>query len=217
MDEIIPLDLDKDDNMYFDISHTWVDHIEPQIDSSLHVVTELPAPTISGRTVVTVPEQLAEISGKLLVYLAQIVDIPEISKEKDEGPTGEMTSGTSEEMEDLEPIMKGSPEPPIPSMIDGVSVNKDPRSMEIKNILDLRRIDSSRKTFYLARTIDGIYYWFPSRRTYRDRQLHRSIRAYRRKSQAEVIRKKKHGVKKIEEWKNYQDLMKIWINCLLNM
>ena len=165
MDEIIPLDLGEDDNIYFNIPHVWDNHYEPQIDDEsipidpcLLGMTGSPAPTTSGRIVVTVPEQLAESSSKLLIYLTQIVDIPEITKDSDEGPIGQITSDISEEMEDLESIVEGSPESPIPSMIDGVSVNKDPKSMEIKNILDFRRIGSSRKTFYLARTIDGIYY-----------------------------------------------------------
>ena len=69
-----------------------------------------------------------------------------------------MTFNTSEEMEALEPIAEGSPESSILNMIDDVCVNKDPRSMEIKDIIDLRRIGSSRKIFYLAKSIDGIYY-----------------------------------------------------------
>jgi hypothetical protein len=37
----------------------------------------------------------------------------------------------------------------------------------------------------------------PSRRTYRDRQLHKSIRTYRRKSRMEAARKKKRDTKKL--------------------
>lgn len=165
IDKIILINLDREGNRYFDVSHAWGDHFESQIDDesilidpSLHVMTELPAPTTFGRIIITIPKQLTEISSKFLIYLTQIIDIPEVPKDSDEGSIGEVTSDTSEEMEDLESIVEGSPKPPIPSMIDDVSVNKDPRSMQIEDILDLRRIGSSRKTFYLVRMVDGIYY-----------------------------------------------------------
>jgi hypothetical protein len=74
--------------------------------------------------------------------------------------------------------------------------------MEIKDVIDLRRVGTHNKTFYLARTIDGVYYWFPTRRTFHDRRLQKSIRACRRKIQAEANRKKKHGTRKLRYGRN---------------
>jgi hypothetical protein len=192
--EVAPLNLDGHGNSYFDYPQTATRHSRvhveaTQIDPSLTTMMD-PART-SGQTVITVPENLAEISSKVLIYLAQTVDIPETPKDVDQGPISERTFNTAEEMEILEPIAEGSPEPPIPNMIDGVCVNENPMPADIKDIIDVRRIGSSRKNFYLAKSVDGVYYWFPSRRTYRDRRLHKSIRAYRRKSRAEAARKKK--------------------------
>ena len=193
------------DPTYFDASHTWNPSIEqPQIyvesipiDPSLRTMAEPPAPMTSGRTIVTVPEQFAEVSSKLLIYLAQIVDVPEISKDVDESSIGQVTFNTTEEMEALEPIVEEPPGSLTPNTIDGIYVNKNPMPVEIKDILDLRRVGYGRKTFYLVRTVGGIYYWFPSRRSYRDPQLHKSIRKYRRKSQTEAARKKARGAKKL--------------------
>jgi len=118
---------------------------------------EFPAPTTTERTVVTIPEEFAETSSKILVYLTKVLDIPEIADEMGEESTGEMTF-TAEELEALESITEEDSEPPIPNDIDGVRVNTNPRSKEIKEIIDLRHIGSHRRIFYLARTIDGVYY-----------------------------------------------------------
>ena len=164
MDEIIPLDLDEGGNAYFNVPHAWSDHYEPQIngesipiDLFLYTMMEFPAPTTTERTVVTIPEEFAETSSKILVYLTKVLDIPEIADEMGEESTGEMTF-TAEELEALESITEEDSEPPIPNDIDGVRVNTNPRSKEIKEIIDLRHIGSHRRIFYLARTIDGVYY-----------------------------------------------------------
>ena len=103
------------DQTYFDAPHTWNPSIgQPQIyaesspiDPSLRTTLEPPAPTTVGRTVVTVPEQLAEVSSKLLIYLAQIVDVPEVPKEVDESSIGEA----------LEPIIEEPPGSLTPNAI----------------------------------------------------------------------------------------------------
>lgn len=64
---------------------------------------------------------------------------------------------TAEELETLEPIIE-EVESPIPSIIDGISVDKNPRPKEIKDVIDVRRTGTNRKTYYLTRSIDGIYY-----------------------------------------------------------
>lgn len=47
---------------------------------------------------------------------------------------------TAEELEALEPIDEEALQPSVPSAIDGISVNMNPRSMEIKEVFDVRRI-----------------------------------------------------------------------------
>lgn len=57
MDQIIPLDLDEDDNAYFNMPHAWNAFVEqPQVDNeafpidpSLTTMTGPPAPTDSVR------------------------------------------------------------------------------------------------------------------------------------------------------------------------
>lgn len=191
MDQFASLNIDDDGKAYFNHPETTA------VDPSLLMTMDPPMPPTSGQAIVTVPEHLAEATSRLLIHLAQITDTPKVIKTLDEESIGRITFNTAEEEEALRPITEGSPEPPTPSVIDGVYVNESPKSKEIKDILDLRRNGSSRKTFYLARTIGGIYYWFPSRRTYRDPKLHRSIRRYRRKARVEAARRKTHGVKKL--------------------
>lgn len=41
----------------------------------------------------------------------------------------------------------------VPSVIDGICVNASPKSGEIKEIIDLRRIGPNRQTFYLAKLL----------------------------------------------------------------
>ena len=118
MDEIMPLDLDEDGNTYFDTSYA---RESSQIDPSLYTATDSAART-SGQTIVTVPKHLAEATSKILVYLTQVLEIPEVPKDVDEESTEEMTF-TAEELEALEPIDEGNLEPFIPNAIDGIRVN----------------------------------------------------------------------------------------------
>ena len=171
MDEIIPFDLDEDDNMYFEY---------PPIDPSLYTI-DPSVPATLGQSIVTVPEEFAEASSKLLIYLIQILEIPEIIEDVDERVTEKMTF-TAEELEVLNPIIEEDSESSIPTEIDGVRVNAKPKSREIKEIIDLRRIGFDRQTFYLARTVRGIYYWFHSPYTGRDDRLRKLIGDHRRKS-----------------------------------
>ena len=173
-DSITPLDIDVAGNMYPDAP----------IDPSLYS-TANPLPfTTSGQSVVMVPEQLADVSSKILIYLAQVLELPEDPKASDE----EETTFTAEELEALEPIDEETFEFPVPNVIDGIFVNQDPTSANINDVIDHRRIGPDRKTFYLARTTDGIYYWFHSPHTDRDHQLRRLIGSYRRRYRAEVAR-----------------------------
>ena len=80
------------------------------------------------------------------------------------------------ELEALEPIDEEDLELPAPSIIDGIRVNMNPRSKEIKQVIDLKRDGPNRQTFYLAKAIDGNYYWFHSSYTNRNCRLRRLIR-----------------------------------------
>ena len=151
------------------------------VDPSLLPMTESLAATTPGQTVVMIPKQFAEASTKLLIHLIQTVKVPETSGELDKETAGEMMF-TAGELEALEPILEEGPETSIPNIIDGTCVNGNPKSWEIKDLIDLRRVGSNRKTFYLARSLDGAYYWFHSRRTDRDELLRKFIRDYHCKS-----------------------------------
>lgn len=198
--QITLLDLDQDGNRYFDMHHAWNDHFERRqteaeplpIDPSLYTTTGPSAPTTLDRTVVTVPEEFAEISSKILIYFAKILEIPETSEE---------TVFTAEELEILEPIAE-EVELSVPSIIGGVCVNKEPQPMEIKEIIDIRRIGPRRQTFYLAITTEGDYYWFHIPRAERDKQLRQLIKDYRHESYAEVEERKARGAKKLRSGKN---------------
>jgi hypothetical protein len=178
-EEITPLDLDEDGNMYFEYSQA--DDESLPIDPSLYMATDHTAPTTSRQTIVMVPEHLAGISSKILVYLAQVLEVPETDEDMDEGSIGRMMF-TAEELEDLKSITEEDFEPSIPNNIDGVHVNRNPETTEIEDMIDIRRVRLDCKTFYLTRSIDGIYYWFHPSLAGHDQPLHRLIRDYRRKS-----------------------------------
>ena len=86
-------------------------------------------------------------------------------------------------------------------VINGVCVNKNPQSIEIKDVIDLRRIGPNRQIFYLARKIEGDYYWFHVPRVERDHQLRQLIGDYRHKSHAEADNKKARDAKKLRNGK----------------
>jgi hypothetical protein len=208
VDQITPLDIDEDSNWYFSMPPAWdAPPDQPQvsvepipIDPSLRTVTNTLAPTTSGQSIVTVPEHLAEASSKILIYLAQILEVPDDPADLDDGPTEE-TTFTAEELEALEPIDEDEFEPAIPDVINGVYVNKDPQPTEIEEVIDLRRIGPSRQIFYLARSIDGNYYWFHVPRAERDHKLRQLIGDYRHKSRAEADGRKGRGGKKLRNGK----------------
>lgn len=145
--------------------------------SSLNIDPSLT--TATDTSIITVPSHLAEASSRILVYLAQI-GFPEASQESDEESIEETTSIT-EEPEVIEPPVKGHPEPSIPDVIDGIYVNKNPDTMEIKEVIDLRRVGIDRLSYYLAKTVDGVYYWFHSPYAHRGRRLRKIISDYRDK------------------------------------
>jgi hypothetical protein len=104
---------------------------------------------------------------------------------------------TTNQLEALKPIVKDA-KPLVPNLIDGVCVNLNPQSEEIQNIIDLRRIGPSRRTYCLAKSIDGKYYWFHAPYADRDRQLSRD---YHHKFHMEGDSGKAPGVKKLRNGK----------------
>jgi hypothetical protein len=188
-DEIIPLGLDEDGNTCFYMPDAWNSFVEPALGVNTEAIPIDPALQQSADppTFVTVPGQYAEASSKLLVYLARVLDIPEMSDQLEDH---EMTF-TAEELEVLEPIDEG------PGKIGGTRVNRNPQSKEIKEILDHRRVGPDRQTYYLAKTVDDNYYWFWSNGIDRDRQLRKAIGDYHHKSRVEYGRKRTGDAKKL--------------------
>jgi hypothetical protein len=92
MDQIVPLDVDKGDNMHFDVPYAWNAPLDQvgvesiQIDPSLRTMTDPLASTAPGQSVITVPEQLAEASRKVLIYFSRTLDIPETPNNSEEDP-----------------------------------------------------------------------------------------------------------------------------------
>lgn len=187
-----------------DMPHSWnVSFQQSQtdggtipLDPSLHMMTGPPAPTTSSRTTVTVPEHLAKASSRILIYLAQTLEIPGSAKDWNEEPVEE-TAFTAEELEALEPVTEDDFESSAPSTINGICVNANPQAAEIEYIIDLRRIRPSRLTFYLAKTIKGNYYWFHSPQADRDRSLRKLIGEFRHESQGKTINTKTSDVRKL--------------------
>lgn len=120
---------------------------EVNVDPSLYSAT---APTTSGQAIVTVPKHLAEASSKILVYFARVLEIPEDTEGSDKGFTEGMEF-TADELEALEPIVEevGSS---TPSVIDGIVVNINPRTKEIKDVIDVRGVSHNRRPFISPRT-----------------------------------------------------------------
>jgi hypothetical protein len=197
MDDITLLDINDEGRMYFDIPPWQTPDVPPEplpIDPTLVAMINTTPPT-PERTFVTVPEHLAETSSKILIYLAQILDVPGTIEDSDEEPAEELAF-TTDELEALEPIDEESFKSPTPSIIDGIRVDANPRTREIKTIIDLRRIGPNRQTFYLAKSNKGSYYWLRSPRASRDLQLNKFIGDYRHKSQT-GISERTRGIKKL--------------------
>jgi len=210
-DQITPLNIDEEGNTYFDFPHAlpqdappgqpWADDGSMLIDPTLVSLMEPPTAPTSDQTVVTVPRHLAEASTRILIYLSQIIEIPEDAKDMDNEPITDETTFTAEETETLESIDEEGSEPFSPTVIDGIRVNQDPMPMGIREVLDLRRIGPDRQSFYLARTINGTYYWFHSPYAYRDRHLRKVIGEYRRKTRVETPKDQTRGVKRLRSGK----------------
>lgn len=172
MDEIMPLNLDEN-NTHFE--YPQIDTETFPIDPALYRIHPS-APATFGQSIVIVPEEFAEATSRLLIYLVQTIEVPNDAEIPNTG-----------EAED----------PESPSVIDGVRVCSNPKSKEIKEIIDLRRFGYDRRTYYLARTRQGTYYWFHSPLIERDRRLRDLIGDHRYRSRTETVGGGMHGVRRL--------------------
>jgi hypothetical protein len=143
-----------------------------------------------------VPEHLAKTSSKILIFLAQILEVPDDPTEQDNG-----TAFTAEELEALQPIDEERLETVIPNFIDGINVNPNPQPTEIKDVIDRRRIGPQRHTYYLAKSVNGVYYWFRSSRVDNDRRVRNLIAEYRSTVRAETTSRQTQGMKELRNGK----------------
>lgn len=134
------------------------------------------APTLTGHAAVTVPDYLVETSSKILIHLAKVLEIPQ-DNDMEEHPLGELTF-TEQELEDLESIPESNHDPSVPKTIDDIRVTSEPRSHQIAEIIDCKRVGIKRQVFYLARTKKENYCWFSCPRTDRDLKLNKLIGDY---------------------------------------
>jgi len=203
MDQITLCDIDENGNTYFDAPSAWKPLVEQPhaelmlIDPSLGITASSSMPTTSD-AIVTVPEQFVEASSKILIYLAQVLEIPDKFNSA-ANPSAEMAF-TTEELETLEPIPEGNLGTITPSVIDGVCVNLNPQFADIEDVIDHRRVGPHRQTFYLAKSDNGSYYWFYPGAN-RDRHLRKLIGDYRHKIQAEVESRKARSARKLRNGK----------------
>jgi len=198
-DRISLLDIDSEGNMYFDVPYTLPQDVPPQqswivnksipIDAS-HTMMDPPMPPESSSSV---PDHLTEINTKILIYLARVLKVP---KDLENESTTKWTF-TAEELEALEPISENNYEPPTLSTIDGICVQSDPQLANIQSVLDDKRVGSDRRTFYLAKDLNGGYFWFHPPRAERDLRLNELIGDYRHRSRVEVTGKETRGIKKV--------------------
>jgi hypothetical protein len=183
--QITPLNIDEECNLYFDLP------------GSTQRLTEEPLPidpslTITqGSTAVMLPEHLAEDGSKLIIHLLRVLELPREGENANDEPTEDVDEMTvTEELEALEPVPEEDfDEASVPSAINGIRVNQHPRPTDIKRIIDFRRAGPDRRSFYLARSLSGSYYWFCSPRAERNLHLGWLIGEYRRRSKAAAGRK----------------------------
>src|SRR4030095_6039841 len=208
-EQITPLNIDEERNLYFDLFGTTQQVTEEPlpIDPSLTITP--------GSAAVMLPEHLAEDGSKLIIHLLRVLEIPRDDEAPNDDPTEnddpmenddpaenddltenenvEMTS--TEEFEALELIPEEDFES-IPNTINGIRVKRHPHPADIKDVIDFRRVGLDRRSFYLAKSASGNYYWFCSSYMERNLQLGRLIGEYRRRSQSADGRRAR-GVKKL--------------------
>jgi hypothetical protein len=167
------------------------------VNPPLTATRNAPAPAISVLSATSILEEITKSNNAVLVCLTRLIERPnDLNAESTAEP-----EYTAEELEALEPIPEQDSEPPLADVIDGVLVNPNPQPDDIKEVLDVRRVGQDRKTFYLAKDLDGSYYWFHPPRTDRDEHLSQLIKNYRRDTREEVLGRETYGVKKLRNGK----------------
>jgi hypothetical protein len=151
--------LDDDGSPHFDYSDTQAQvdpmtemDIDPalmNIDPALLNINSAPRKAadsmhVSSHEVITVPSHLVDASRKVLIYLAQVLDIPvdvEGPSKMNLEPVNDEPAFTQEELEMLEPIPEISeigPNPSHPSAIDDIPVVTSPQVKDIEELVDCR-------------------------------------------------------------------------------
>jgi hypothetical protein len=153
--------------------------IDPALDASV-----FPNTPPTGYCSVMVPSHLAEATGKILIYLTQILEIPETPQtmEMDTEEPSDEPMFTEQELEqeiaDLESIPESDHDPTLPLTIGDIRVTANPRPREIVELIDSKRAGPHRRTFYLARTKTDNYYWFSSPRSERSSRINKLVGDY---------------------------------------
>jgi hypothetical protein len=92
----------------------------------------------TGRTSITVPNNLVETSREILISLIKALDVP--------------VEELEQEIADLESIPESNHDPSLPRTIDDIRVTSEPRSNQINYIINCKHAGPKRQMFYLART-----------------------------------------------------------------
>jgi hypothetical protein len=196
MDPIVPLNIDENGNMYFDMPpernapQTQDDSIP--IDPALLARTHppAPAPTTSGETVIEIASRLSRPDVEILICLAQLLQAFEASRNSKNTESSVIAQGLGASESTAEDEFESE----IPDTIDGILVNRNPQAEEIKEVVDFRRVGLHRQSVYLAEIIYGGYYWFRIPHADRGRELRQLIGEYRYKSREEITGRKTRGV-----------------------
>jgi hypothetical protein len=158
-------------------------NVHPSINATINPVLSANGVTDTlqtGYSAVMVPNHLVEATGRILMYLVQIVEMPEVPQVMDAN-ANEQSGGlmaTEQEIAELESIPESDHDPTLPRTIDDIRVTANPRPREIAELIDFKRAGPSRRAFYLARTKADNYYWFSTPRTERSSRLNKLIGDY---------------------------------------
>jgi hypothetical protein len=179
-------DTDGNDNM----PPTWF-----PIDPSLKTTMNASAPAIPIQNTTTILEDLVESNKQILLCLTQLLETSRRPTAPDRPATEPMF--TDEELKMFAPIPEEESESAIPSIINGLCVNANPRATEIECIIDSKRIPPDHQTFFLAKTTRNTYYWFHSPYADRDHSFHELIGEFRRNARDRAAQRRTGSVKEL--------------------
>lgn len=169
---------------------TWI-----PIDPSLTTTMNGSAPAIPIQGTTTILEDLVESNKQILLCLTQLLETSRRPIAPDRSVTEPMF--TAEKLEMLASIPEEELEPAIPSIINGLCVNANPRAAEIEYIIDSKRIRPGRQTFFLAKTTRNSYYWFHSPHADRDHSFRELIGEFRRNARDRADQRRTGSVREL--------------------